>query len=297
MDYLLSFFGGVSAVLVMALLAFGVPLWRDVIAKFIGSRINYGFENKIEKLRSELRNSEEAFRSQLRAGEQRVNSIVSAALTSLSGRQSAIESRRLQAIEALWQQKSKLDQLRVVSNIMIHINFEVAAKYCEKNEKARMFFSVMHKNFNVESILTELKSNPVNTERPFLSEIVWSLYEVYTLVVITPVIQLQMLATGFAGGLIKYQSIENLLRTALPENASYIDEHSFSAYHFLIQPLEEKLLSATKDMMSGKEADAESVSRASDILRMVVDIRTAAEPAVELPDDLKAKDTAPEPPR
>ena len=67
--------------------------------------------------------------------------------------------------------------------------------------------------------------------------------------------------------------MKQVLKAALPHHAAFIDQHGFSGAHWLLEELEEKLLTELltelKEMLEGRDADEESIKRSADIMEKV----------------------------
>ena len=79
------------------------------------------------------------------------------------------------------------------------------------------------------------------------------------------------LATGVedADKFIKFDSINKIMKAALPHQSKFIDDLGFAAYYHLLDELEGNLLSALRVSLEGDELDQESVARSAEIIRMV----------------------------
>src|SRR5215475_3905483 len=107
-----------SAAVLAAVGGLVVLIWRDVLGRWIAGWLQHDFDKSLETFRSELRKAEETFKSEIRANEQRVKSVADIALGTLSGRQTALDARRLLTVERMWAQKAKLDGAKVALRIL-----------------------------------------------------------------------------------------------------------------------------------------------------------------------------------
>ncbi len=76
-------------------------LARDLIKSSIAKSVQHKFDEKIENLRTNLRNSEETFKGDLRAKEMEIAALRDGALGGLANRQALLEKRRLEAVERI----------------------------------------------------------------------------------------------------------------------------------------------------------------------------------------------------
>jgi hypothetical protein len=291
-----------TATVLSVIAAIAVPVSRDVVVKWIAGRMQLGVDSRIESLRSDLRKAEETFKGEIRANEQRFNSAVNVALTSLSGRQSAVTVRRLQAIDRLWAHKAKLDGVKPASQFMNKIKFEAAAKASKEQSGMKELFGFVDKmylgSFNKQATDDRLQS--LEAERPFLSPVVWALYSAYNMALMRAVVEIKLLMVGVGEPeLLTSTPTDNLLKAALPDLSAYIDKYSASGYYHLLDILETRLLAATQDMLAGKEADAASLELAQSILQAAS--RATAAPLdatldAKIPENLRAASPPAEPP-
>jgi hypothetical protein len=103
-------FGSTAFLLLVPLV---VPAIRAALAKYVTGLVQHHFDDRLERLKSDLRQTEETVRSGLRANESRINSLTETALSLRSARQAALDARKLQAIEKLWAAKIGIDRWEI----------------------------------------------------------------------------------------------------------------------------------------------------------------------------------------
>ncbi len=64
-----------------------------------------------------------------------------------------------------------------------------------------------------------------------------------------------------------YQAMNKLLKTVLPHQSIYIDEHGPSGYPYLVQELEDKLLRELQAMLAATDIDRSNLEQAAEILK------------------------------
>lgn len=277
---------------VIVVVSFTVPIVRDAIGKFVAGSIQHRFDARIERLRSDLARAEETFRGELRAKEQRINSLVDVALALRSSRQTALDARRLVAVERLWAAKAKLDVFKLAAAFLASIRFEEAAKASATDEKTKTFFEMLDKMALGGG---KLESISVEAERPFLTPVVWAAFSAYQAVMYLAVAQLKMLAAGVGKPeMINTMHTDDLLKVALPNFKDYIEKYSASGHYYLLDLLEQNLLKAVSDMLEGKAADAEALEQSAQIIKIAHEMQPALGQDMQIPDELKA--TTPPPP-
>jgi hypothetical protein len=298
MNYLLDFLHWLSTVTVLATIAaLAVPVGRDVVVRWIAGRIQVGVDSRIETLRSELRKAEETFKGEIRANEQRFNSAVNVALTSLSGRQSVLITRRLRAVDELWAHKAKLDSAKPAVQLMSMVKFEVAAKQSAQKENVRTVFKILDMTYlsTLEKHMSENKLPLLEAERPYLSPVLWALYAAYSAVVFHAVGSLKFLASGIGDHeVFTDEPTDELLMAALPDLSADVAKYSANRYYQFLTVLETRLLIATEDMLAGKEADTASLEQAQSILQAASRV-TVGSLEGKIPEELKADAPSAEP--
>lgn len=101
-------------------------------------------------------------------------------------------------------------------------------------------------------------------------------------------IKIKFLANGWSyPEMIDEKHTNKLLKAALPEFSSYIDQYGSAGHHHLIEILEEKILSATQDMLAGKDNDKASLERAHSILSLSKNVTIDENVASQIPHNLK----------
>jgi len=232
----------------LVLLFFG----RNWILENIKASVNHEYNSKIESLRADLvkRQSE-------------IDTLRQAALGNRAIRQGVLEKKRIEAVEGLWASVVELSKLSMSAQIMETINFPEAAKSSHNDEKAREFYSAMF------SMVPKLPENPTPgfLFRPFVDDVVWAHYSVYSSIIIRSYIQLRALAEGINPALIKDgENIKDLIITVAPEYETYLGQHGSGAFPFLLKDFSERLALSIKRMLEGHEYDQAELQRAQNII-------------------------------
>lgn len=104
----------ISSLTTTALFAAALWLGRNVISTRLTKSVEYEFNNKLESVRSQMRESEERLKAELRAKETEIAALRSGALTAMSSRQIALDKRRLEAVDQLWASVTALGPARTI---------------------------------------------------------------------------------------------------------------------------------------------------------------------------------------
>lgn len=253
----------IPAISTSVVLGFVLWLGRGLITTRLTKSVQHEFDGKLESLRTELRNSEEVFRADLRAKEAEITVLRSGAMTSMASRQTAVDKRRLEAIEQIWSGFVALGPAKRIMIMLSGFNFDRVFAEVPHNKELRQVFKVAGAGLDENSIDfgTPLKA------RPFVSPMAWALYSAYQAIVMQAVAKLRLAELGVGNKqLIDTEDTKKLVKAALPYLDAYIDENGDSVYHLLLEILEVNLLVEFRKMMSGEEDDKETVDRAAKIV-------------------------------
>ncbi len=260
----MNFQDWIPAISTTSLLAFALWLLRSVISTRLTKSVQNEFDGKLEVLRTNLRKSEESFKADLRAKETQIEVLRSGAMSALASRQAALDKRRIEAVDQLWSAVTALAPARWASTLMATIKFDAAAKEAAKNPQLRKIFETIGESIDPKKI----GSSDASKARPFVSQISWALFSAYQAIVWLAVTQLQMLKAGLdMPHVINSDVISKIIQVALPHHTDYIQKYGASAYHYLLDELESRLLEELQNILQGAESDKASVKQAAEILK------------------------------
>lgn len=262
-----------SSTAVLVILAY---LLRSIIETRLRASVQHEFNEKLEKLRTDLRNSEEAFKTDLRAKEREIEALRSGALSGLVSRQAILDKRRLEVVEQLWVAIEKLAPLKMPASMMATVDFEKALNFAAEESKVREFFATLGKSCEPNS----LEKTDAHRSRPFVSEMAWALFSAYQAILYLPLVQLQMLKAGIKDpGILDATHVPKLTKAALPAYSEYIDKYGSSGCYYLIETLQAELLKELRRIMSGEESDKASVEQAARIMKEVEEVNKQSQSA------------------
>lgn len=244
----------------------GCVLWllRSVISTRLKSSVQHEFDEKLETLRTTLRNSEESFKADLRSKENEIAILRSGAISGLSSRLVVLDRRRIDAVEQLWAAVTALAPAKAVSATMAVIKFDAAVKVAADNPKAREMFAAIGGQLDKQKMYT----SDADKARPFVSDIAWALFSAYRAIVAAAVIRLELLKTGLdMPEVLDTVATDKLITTALPHQAEYVKKFGADAYHHLLDEVESRLLDELRKMLQGVESDKATVEQAARILK------------------------------
>ncbi len=122
------------------LLSLLIPGVRSATWKYIVGRIQLSFDEKLERIRSDLRQAEQKLESELQRNNAQLDKIAQTVLSVRSNRQTALDARRLVAIERLWATKAKADYAKFSAQAISNIKMDVAIKRTARESALQNFF-------------------------------------------------------------------------------------------------------------------------------------------------------------
>ncbi|HEH9427109.1 TPA: hypothetical protein SIA32_002332 [Aeromonas sobria] len=253
MDYLSYWFPALTTTTI-----FGFAIWlgRSLISTRLTNSVKNEFESKLETLRSELKSKE-----------LQIESLRSGAMSGLITRQAALYQRKLEAIDQIWSSVKELDKAKHCSSVMATLSFELSLTASAKNPRFRDFIGTVGGDFDLKS----LDLSGANLARPFITPLAWAYYSAFSAIIASAVMKMQLLKVGMENSnvILKSDYPKNLIKTVLPLRAKYIDENGDAVHHYLLDEIEQLLLSELKNIQDGNEVDKDNAQRAAEINKEV----------------------------
>lgn len=239
---------------------------RNWIKAWATKPVEHRFDRKLEAIRAEFRESEEKLKSNLRLRESELSALRDGVLSGRANRQALLDKRRLEAIDRVWAAIVALAPYKNIASSMAIINIEEVEKVAPTDPKVRAVFQM------IGSLAPPAKSSasPTMSERPFISPLAWAYYSAYSSVVLGAYLQAKAFEFGLgkSSKIFNKEHVKDLLKAALPHQTAFIDEHGASAGYFLLDMIEELLLSELKKILEGKDLDEKEMIQAKSILEM-----------------------------
>jgi hypothetical protein len=257
---------------------FAAALWlaRKLIVARLARSIEHEFNAKLEALRTQFREGEERLRADLRAREAELGALRSGALSALASRQAALDKRRLEAVDQLWAAVTALAPARTIAMSMSVFNFKLVAARAAHDPKLRSFFETIGAGFDQKN----LDLSGAAKARPFVNPMVWAVFSAIQAIIFNAVMRWQVVRAGLGPeDFARYDVMNGLIKSVLPNHANYVDEHGPDGYFHLLEALDSRLLAEIQTMLSGVQADKESVDQAAEILRRAEDLMKQGRPS------------------
>jgi len=260
----MSLLDWIPAISTTLLLSGVLWLLRSVISTRLRASVQHEFDQKLEAMRATLRTSEEAFKADLRAKEAQIATLRNGAISGLASRQAALDKRRIEAVDQLWLAFTSLGPAKSISATMAVVKFEATAKEAARNPKVRAMFAAI----GPKGDYRELSFTESVKARPFVSQLAWALFTAYQAILSVAVIRFEHLKAGIdMPDAVDKDVVTKVITAALPHQAEFIAKHDASAYHYLLDELELRLLEELQELLRGVESDKASVEQAAAILK------------------------------
>ena len=231
------------------------------------SAIGAAFDEKLEKLKSELRKDEEKLRAELQVRGAEIEGLRSGAFASFTARQAELGRRRLIVVERVWAEMTELVKYRHLSVFAQTLNVDEIIKATSKSaidrRKMSDFATVLLGNLADPN--AQQYEASATKERPFVPELSFALFMAYRQVVLWPYLLFQSMRLESDLKLLKTEPIVEIARKALPHQSEFLDEHGVGAVPFLAEELETAVLSSLRAALEQKDADDVAFARAKAI--------------------------------
>lgn len=244
-----------------ALILFAGRIW---LTSSIQKRVEHGFNEKLERLRSELT-----------AKESEIASIRNTVLSGSANRQELFNRRRFEAAERVWKAVIDLSPFKSVAAMMAVIKFEESAKHAPNDPNVRRFFETIGKVANFDPAA----QSSAKYEQAFVSPTVWAYFSAYSAVVYGSYARAKVLEFGIgdAPKFFKDSAVRDLLKAALPHMSAFIDEHPLESHYYLLDELEKLLLGEIVKSLEGKEVDKAGLERAAEIMSAMKNMKSSGD--------------------
>lgn len=259
----MSFLDWLPAVTTTGVLGLALWLGRKLIVTRLKNSVRHEFDIKLEKLRSDLR-----------ASEREIRAVQETALSALTTAKGAIDQRRIDAIDQLWEGLIEARKGVTAVHLVGILKLNNIAREMSDPKMQQMMDTIT--GLVGDSADPKKREALVKVERarPWVSPMAWALYIAYTAVVRTSIIRLMAAKAGIedGGSLVNKEAAVKMLKAALPD--FNIDWHNLSdsALPDLVQALEQKLLDELQESAVRIESDEETVKRAARIASLATEL-------------------------
>jgi hypothetical protein len=251
---------------ILTLLAVGgLYVTRIATKAQIERSIEFKFNTKLEKWRSELRISEDTFKDQLASKASEIAVLREAVFGGRATRRALVEKRRMVAIDGLWEEFIKLRRYLFAASLMDIFTIESIAKQVARNPEFKKFFETIAKNLPEPNIPD---ASWGKAQQPYVSPLAWGYFSAYQTVMTASVGLLKMLELGVEQpqNFLSKAGIADVLKAALPHRSAYIDQAGQVVHSSLLNEIENNLLAELTRLIQGVEDDQADIEQATAIL-------------------------------
>jgi hypothetical protein len=260
----MDFLTWLPALTTSGLLAVALWLGRNLISTRLTKSVEYEFNQKLEVVRTQMRESEARLNSELRLKEAEIASLRGGALTALASRTMSLDKRRLEAVDQLWESVNAMAPARTIAMMMTYVNFETAASQAEGDPKVRKSFE----NFSPDFDIKKIDLSGANKAKPFVTPMVWAIYQTIHSVTMIGLTKWIILKAGLGSELLDESRVPELVKAALPHWSGHIDKNGVQAFPEVLNALDTKLLEEINNMLTGTQSDSSSIKQAAEICRL-----------------------------
>ena len=255
-------------------------LFRNLIAARLTKSVEHEFNQKLEGIRSQFRDSEERLKSRIRAREAEVAALRTGALATMASRQAALDRRRLDAVDELWTTVTSLSPARALASQMVVIKFEEMATASQHDSKVREFIDTTI-GIGFDPMAIDYAS--AAKARPFVTPMVWAVYIAIVAITTQYILRWKVLKLGIGPkDYVDHEGVKKVIVAVLPHYAKYLDDAGPDAYYYVLEALDSRLLEEIALMLSGAASDQAAVQRAAEIVRLATKIPTSTEAGHEM---------------
>ena len=277
----------IPALTTTSLFGIALLLGRNLIMTRLKNSVEHEFNNKLELIRTKLRENEEQFKAELRSKEAEMATLRSGAMTAMASRQIALDKRRLAAVDQLWSAFTALWPAKSISLMVSGCKFDEVVEESARNPKFREVFGMIGNSDDVKKI----DFIGATRARPFVSPMAWAIFSAYQAIVMQGVAKHELIKAGLGRKFLDHDATAKLVKAALPHQEEFINNY-IDSYHYLLDELESKLLDELQKMLAGEESDKASIEQAAIILSISKEISVSSQQeSIKLNADIQSVNT------
>lgn len=228
-------------------------LLKNWILVRLTKSIQHEYDTKLADINSELRKTENE-----------IGDVRKAAISNAMISQGAIDKRRLEAIDHIWQGFMDSKKNIIGVTVLATLNIQEVSKSIDQG-KVKLFIDTISKSINLNP--KEIYGEPTKlaqSARPWVGPKIWTIYTAYNSVIFYPIAVFMAFKEGVKDPLkyIKRDKIVDDVRKALPDLKIDWDNLHDAVLPTLLELLEINLLQEIEFIISGKRSDIETHQRA-----------------------------------
>ncbi|TOE34300.1 hypothetical protein [Vibrio parahaemolyticus] len=238
-------------------------LSKNLIVTRLTNSVKHEYDVKLEAIKANHKESEQRFQAELQKRDLQVEAIRDSALSGLAHQKSLLFEKQLDAVDNLWKSFVALSPAKVVSTMMSRINIDEVSKTIARDTNLQEFFKMIGQNVDLETL------GGVNSTslRPFVSEPIWAYFSAYQSIVLHYVVLAKMFELGLDKKMTKSEELVKLVSKVLPHQKEFIEKYEITGAFYLLEEIEQLLLSEIQNFLSGKGISEERLKEATEIIK------------------------------
>lgn len=243
----------------------GAVAWllRTVIYERLKARVQHEFDGKLEAIKAEFKAQDTRLQAEFRAKDQQLQLLLGGVLSSRASRQAALDTRRLDAIDALWAAFHRLGPYRTAARMMEKIKYETALDRAAVDPNVRAFFMDIAKFASVDSEKLKLLGEPSAWKsRLYVTDEAWKLFEAYNGVLTLIILRLKQLESGSPKDFTMVEKTVAEVKAALPHQTRFLEAHGGDGLTFIVDELGEAFERELISMLRNEPRSAADLAEA-----------------------------------
>lgn len=238
-------------------------LSKNLIVTRLTNSVKHEYDVKLEAIKANHKESEQRFQAELQKRDLQVAAIRDSALSGLAHQKSLLFEKQLDAVDNLWKSFVALSPAKVVSTMMSRINIDEVSKTIARDTNLQEFFKMIGQNVDLQTL------GGVNSTslRPFVSEPIWAYFSAYQSIVLHYVVLAKMFELGLDKKMTKSEELVKLVSKVLPHQKEFIEKYEITGAFYLLEEIEQLLLSEIQNFLSGKGISEERLKEATEIIK------------------------------
>lgn len=225
--------------------------------------IEHDFNTKLGELSSAQRKSEEELKSDLKRRELEISTLQSGILSGRTARLSAVDKRRLEAIDQMWIAVDLLRPLLPIAGVLAVVKIDDLADEIRRNPRAKEILEP----FDIDMDRVGASTKAAHAARPYVTDLAWAYFVAYSVILSIAATTARLLKTGFyKPEYFDHKKLKELVVAALPHSKDYLEKFGMNASYNLLEQITDLLVDEFRKMMDGAENDLDGVRRARTIL-------------------------------
>lgn len=241
-------------------------VFREWFKVRLTESVRHEYSVEVEKMRSELRQNEKLFNEKIERESQRVTWLSSGALTNSASRQEQFFKRRLDSVDRLWASVIEARKYNAMTQILAMFNVDKMLDLVEKDPSQMQKFKASGL-FNVSDDYTSILS--AHASRPYVTILTWAYYSAFEAIVAHATATATAITRPMPKDMLDDKRLKSLLKAALPESATTIDELKSNRCYTFLQQLEDKIIWSIQNFdLKGQDLDDTLIAQARTIIEI-----------------------------